>query len=357
MRNMPAPEPNRAHVKRRLAPWGNRPADVVAPSLARGGRDHLYNWPIVSPARAQFAVPLRAAWRPGRRCIAGRAYRYAYRRRARRTPNPIRTTSIEFMAITYKTPDDIAKLRISGRLAADVLAMIGEHVKAGVSTDELDALCNDYIVNTQKSIPANVGYLGFPKTVCTSVNSVVCHGIPNRSEILKDGDIINIDVAIIKDGYFGDTSRMYCVGQPSTVARQLIDTTYEAMLAGIREVKPGATLGDVGHAIQKVAQRDGFSIVRDYCGHGIGKVYHEDPQVLHYGQPGQGVRLKPGMVFTIEPMINAGRAGTSVQRDGWTVVTKDRSLSAQWEHMIAVTDDGYELLTPWPDGTGSYEAP
>ncbi|MFT4067873.1 type I methionyl aminopeptidase [Paraburkholderia sp.] len=261
------------------------------------------------------------------------------------------------MAITYKTPDDIAKLRIAGRLAADVLAMIGEHVKAGVSTDELDALCNDYIVNTQKSIPANVGYLGFPKTVCTSVNSVVCHGIPNRGEILKDGDIINIDVAIIKDGYFGDTSRMYCVGQPSPVARQLIDTTYEAMLAGIRQVKPGATLGDVGHAIQKVAQRDGFSIVRDYCGHGIGKVYHEDPQVLHYGQPGQGVRLKPGMVFTIEPMVNAGRAATSVQRDGWTVVTKDRSLSAQWEHMLAVTDDGYELLTPWPDGTGRYEAP
>lgn len=268
-----------------------------------------------------------------------------------------RPTSTEFMAITYKTPDDIAKLRISGRLAADVLAMIGEHVKAGVSTDELDALCNDYIVKTQKSIPANVGYLGFPKTVCTSVNQVVCHGIPNRNEILKDGDIINIDVAIIKDGYFGDTSRMYCVGQPSTVARQLIDTTYEAMLAGIREVKPGATLGDVGSAIQKIAQRDGFSIVRDYCGHGIGRVYHEDPQVLHYGQPGQGVRLKPGMVFTIEPMINAGRAGTAVQRDGWTVVTKDRSLSAQWEHMIAVTEEGYELLTPWPDGTGDYEAP
>jgi len=238
------------------------------------------------------------------------------------------------MAITYKTPDDIAALRIAGRLAADVLAMIGEHVQAGVSTDDLDALCNDYIVNTQKAIPANIGYLGFPKTVCTSVNQVVCHGIPNRAEI-----------------------RMYCVGKPSTVARQLIDTTYEAMLAGIREVKPGATLGDVGHAIQKVAQRDGFSIVRDYCGHGIGKVYHEDPQVLHYGQPGQGVRLKPGMVFTIEPMINAGRAGTTVLRDGWTVVTKDRSLSAQWEHMVTVTEDGFELLTPWPDGTGSYEAP
>lgn len=261
------------------------------------------------------------------------------------------------MAITYKTSEDIARLRISGRLAADGLAMIGEHVKPGVSTGELDAICHDYIVNTQKAIAANVGYMGFPKTVCTSVNAVVCHGIPDRSEVLKDGDIINIDVAVIKDGYFGDTSRMYTVGQSSTVAQQLIDTTYEAMLAGIRQVKPGATLGDVGHAIQQIAQREGFSIVRDYCGHGIGKVYHEDPQVLHYGQPGQGVRLKPGMVFTIEPMINAGRAGTTVMRDGWTVVTKDRSLSAQWEHMVAVTDDSYELLTPWPDGTGRYEAP
>ncbi|TDG05071.1 type I methionyl aminopeptidase [Paraburkholderia guartelaensis] len=261
------------------------------------------------------------------------------------------------MPITYKSADDLARLRISGRLAADVLAMIGEHVKPGVSTDDLDALCNDYIVNTLKAVPANVGYLGFPKTICTSVNSVVCHGIPNRGEVLKDGDIINIDVAVIKDGYFGDTSRMYCVGTPSSVGRQLIDTTYEAMLAGIRQVKPGATLGDVGNAIQKRAQADGFSIVREYCGHGIGKVYHEEPQVLHYGQPGQGVRLKPGMVFTIEPMVNAGRAGTTVQRDGWTVVTKDRSLSAQWEHMVAVTDDGYELLTPWPDGTGAYEAP
>jgi len=253
------------------------------------------------------------------------------------------------MAITYKTPDDIAKLRISGRLAADVLAMIGEHVKAGVSTDELDALCNDYIVNTQKSIPANVGYLGFPKTVCTSVNQVVCHGIPNRSEVLKDGDIINIDVAIIKDGYFGDTSRMYCVGEPSTVARQLIDTTYEAMLAGIREVKPGATLGDIGHAIQKVAQRDGFSIVRDYCGHGIGKVYHEDPQVLHYGQPGQGVRLKPGMVFTIEPMINQGTPEWRELNDGWTIVTKDGKLSAQFEHTSAITEEGPLILSRLED--------
>jgi methionyl aminopeptidase len=279
------------------------------------------------------------------------------RRKALRGPARRCTHFGPEMPITYKSADDIARLRISGRLAADVLAMIGEHVKPGVSTDALDAICNDYIVNTLKAVPANVGYLGFPKTICTSVNSVVCHGIPNRGEILKDGDIINIDVAVIKDGYFGDTSRMYCVGAPSTVGRQLIDTTYEAMLAGIREVKPGATLGDVGNAIQKRAQADGFSIVREYCGHGIGKVYHEEPQVLHYGQPGQGVRLKPGMVFTIEPMVNAGRAGTTVQRDGWTVVTKDRSLSAQWEHMVAVTDDGYELLTPWPDGTGAYEAP
>ncbi len=261
------------------------------------------------------------------------------------------------MAISYKSAADIERLRIAGRLAADVLAMIGEHVKSGVSTDDLDAICNDFIVNTLKAVPANVGYLGFPKTICASVNQVVCHGIPSRNEILKDGDIINIDVAVIKDGYFGDTSRMYTVGTPSPVGRQLIDTTYEAMLAGIREVKPGATLGDVGHAIQRRAQADGFSIVREYCGHGIGKVYHEEPQVLHYGQPGQGLRLKPGMVFTIEPMVNAGRAGTSVLRDGWTVVTRDRSLSAQWEHMVAVTDDGYELLTPWPDGTGGYESP
>jgi methionyl aminopeptidase len=261
------------------------------------------------------------------------------------------------MAITYKTPDDLARLRIAGRLAADVLAMIGEHVKPGVSTADLDARCNDYIVDTLKAVPANVGYLGFPKTVCTSVNSVVCHGIPSRTEILEDGDIVNIDVAVIKDGYFGDTSRMFALGTLSPVARQLIDTTYEAMLAGIREVRPGATLGDIGHAIQKTAQRDGFSIVREYCGHGIGRAYHEEPQVLHYGHPGQGVKLRPGMVFTIEPMINAGRAATTVLRDGWTVVTKDRSLSAQWEHMVAVTEDGFELLTPWPDGPGRYASP
>jgi len=187
--------------------------------------------------------------------------------------------------------------------------------------------------------------MGFPKTVCTSVNAVVCHGIPDRGEILKDGDIINIDVAVIKDGYFGDTSRMYCVGAPSTVGRQLIDTTYEAMLAGIRQVRPGATLGDVGNAIQKRAQADGFSIVREYCGHGIGKVYHEEPQVLHYGQPGQGVRLKPGMVFTIEPMVNAGRPDTRIMSDRWGVRTADGSRSAQFEHSLVVTETGPQILT------------
>jgi methionyl aminopeptidase len=261
------------------------------------------------------------------------------------------------MALTFKTPDDIAKLRISGRLAADVLEMIGPHVRAGVTTDELDAICHDYIVNHQRAIPANVGYHGFPKTICASVNHVVCHGIPSAKQTLKDGDIINIDVAVIKDGYYGDTSRMYFVGTPSEKARHLVETTYEATIAGIRQVRPGATLGDVGHAIQRVAHREGYSIVREYCGHGIGKIYHEEPQVLHYGQAGSGLRLKTGMVFTIEPMINLGRAATQVLDDNWTVITRDKSLSAQWEHMIAVTDDGFEVLTPWPDGTGEYAVP
>jgi len=264
---------------------------------------------------------------------------------------PLRKTG----QIKIHGPAAFEGMRKAGQLVARCLDMLTEHVKAGVPTETIDRLVFDYAME-HGAWPATLMYRGYKKATCTSLNHVVCHGIPGDKP-LKDGDIINIDVAVIKDGYFGDTSRMYTVGEPSTVAQQLIDTTYEAMLAGIRQVKPGATLGDVGHAIQQIAQREGFSIVRDYCGHGIGKVYHEDPQVLHYGQPGQGVRLKPGMVFTIEPMINAGRAGTSVMRDGWTVVTKDRSLSAQWEHMVAVTDDGYELLTPWPDGTGSYEAP
>jgi methionyl aminopeptidase len=259
-------------------------------------------------------------------------------------------------AITIKTAQDLEKLRISGRLAAQVLEMIGEHVKPGVTTEYLDDLCYDFIVNTLKVVPANIGYYGYTKTTCISANEVVCHGIPASNVVLKDGDIINIDVAIIKDGYFGDTSRMYYVGSIKPEAKRLVNSTYEAMVAGIRAVKPGATLGDVGHAIQTVAQREGYTIVRDYCGHGIGQVYHEQPSVLHYGQPGQGVVLKEGMVFTIEPMINAGKARTKELKDGWTVVTADRSWSAQWEHMVVVTADGYEVLSPWPEGLGDYAA-
>lgn len=258
------------------------------------------------------------------------------------------------LRVSIKSEQDIEKLRISGRLAAQVLQMIGEHVKPGVTTAYLDDLCHDYIVNTLKVIPANVGYHGYTKTTCISPNEVVCHGIPSSKTILKDGDIINIDVAVIKDGFYGDTSRMYYVGQVKPEAKKLVDTTYEAMRAGIHAVKPGATLGDIGYAIQSVAHREGFSIVREYCGHGIGQVYHEQPSVLHYGQPGQGLVLKKGMVFTIEPMVNAGKARVKELKDGWTVVTTDKSLSAQWEHMVAVTDTGFEVLSPWPEGTGSY---
>ena len=258
------------------------------------------------------------------------------------------------LKVSIKSEQDIEKLRISGRLAAQVLQMIGEHVKPGVTTEYLDDLCHDYIVNTLKVIPANVGYHGYTKTTCISPNEVVCHGIPSSKTILKDGDIINIDVAVIKDGFYGDTSRMYYVGQVKPEAKKLVDTTYEAMRAGIHAVKPGATLGDIGYAIQSVAHREGFSIVREYCGHGIGQVYHEQPSVLHYGQPEQGLVLKKGMVFTIEPMVNAGKARVKELKDGWTVVTTDKSLSAQWEHMVAVTDTGFEVLSPWPEGTGSY---
>ncbi|MGV8861049.1 MAG: type I methionyl aminopeptidase [Pseudomonas sp.] len=256
--------------------------------------------------------------------------------------------------ISIKTEDDLVKLRVAGRLAADVLAMIGSHVKAGVSTEALDKICHAYIVDELKVIPANIGYHGFTKSTCISPNTVVCHGIPSASDILKDGDIVNIDVAVIKDGWFGDTSRMYFVGDVSPTAKRLVHTTYEATLAGIHAVRPGATLGDIGHAIQTVAHREGFSVVREYCGHGIGRNYHEEPQVLHYGSSRQGLKLKPGMVFTIEPMINVGKPGTRVLPDGWTVLTRDQSLSAQWEHMVAVTETGFELLTPWPEGTGEY---
>lgn len=250
---------------------------------------------------------------------------------------------------------EIAQSRAAGTLAAEVLAMITPHVKAGVTTNELDRLCHDHIVNVQKAIPGNIGYHGFPKTVCASVNEVVCHGIPSN-RTLKDGDIVNIDIAVIKDGWYGDTSRMYFVGEPSAQARHLVKTTYEAMCVGIRLVRPGATLGDIGHAIQAVAERDGFSVVREYCGHGIGKIYHDEPQVLHYGYPGQGLKLKAGMIFTIEPMLNAGKRHVKTLADGWTVVTKDQSLSAQWEHMVAVTDDGFQILTPWPDRSDEYPA-
>jgi methionyl aminopeptidase len=246
--------------------------------------------------------------------------------------------------VPLKTLEEQAKLRVSGRLAADVLDMIGEHVVPGISTDELDRICNDYIVRVQQSIPANVGYRGFPKTVCTSVNHVVCHGIPN-DRVLKAGDVLNVDVAIIRDGYHGDTSRMYYVGKPPVQAQRLTETCREAMWRAIELVRPGARLGDIGHAIQQHTEAAGFSVVREYCGHGIGRVYHEDPQVLHYGDAGTGMELVPGMVFTIEPMINAGRRHTHVLPDGWTVVTKDHSLSAQWEHMVLVTPEGHEVLT------------
>jgi len=258
--------------------------------------------------------------------------------------------------VPLRAPEELAMSRAAAQLAAEVLAMVAPHVKPGVSTDALDRLCHDHIVNVQRAIPANLGYLGYPNTILTSVNQVVCHGIPSPDKILKNGDIVNIDVAVNRGGWFGDTSRMFFVGEPSTLARRLVETTYEAMVAGIRQVRPGATLGDVGHAIQTVAHREHFSVVRDYGGHGIGQIYHDEPQVLHYGRRGEGLRLKAGMVFTIEPMLNAGKRDTKTLADGWTVVTKDRSLSAQWEHMVAVTPTGFEVLTAWPDGTGSYPA-
>ncbi len=235
-------------------------------------------------------------------------------------------------------------MRVAGRLAAQVLDMIAGEVKAGVTTDQLNTLCHDYIVNQQKAIPAPLNYRGFPKSICTSVNHVICHGIPSQ-KALKNGDIINIDVTVIKDEYHGDTSRMYYVGTPSIRARRICEISFECMHRGIDLVKPGAQLGDIGHAIQQHAERNGFSVVREYCGHGIGRVFHEDPQVLHYGKPGTGLEIKQGMTFTIEPMINAGKKETRLLRDNWTVVTKDKSLSAQWEHTLLVTDTGHEILT------------
>jgi methionyl aminopeptidase len=248
------------------------------------------------------------------------------------------------MPITLKTPEEQQKMREAGRLAAEVLDMIGEHVKPGVTTDELDRLCHDHIVQVQQAVPANLNYRGFPKTICTSVNHVVCHGIPNDRR-LKNGDIINIDVTVIHDGFHGDTSRMYVVGKPLPHAQRLVEGCFEAMWQGIRCVRPGARLGDIGHAIQRSTESQSFTVVREYCGHGIGRIYHEDPQVLHYGKPGTGLELRAGMTFTIEPMINAGKRDVKLLPDGWTVVTRDHSLSAQWEHTVLVTDDGFEVLT------------
>ena len=252
------------------------------------------------------------------------------------------------MTISLKTPEEIEKMRVAGRLAAEVLQVVAPHVVPGVTTEELDRICYEHIVNVQGATPANVGYKGYTKTTCTSVNNVICHGIPSEGKVLKDGDIINIDVTVIKDGWHGDTSRMYFVGTPSVMARRLVEVTREAMWKGIHAVRPGATLGDIGHAIQKHAEAQRFSVVREYCGHGIGKVYHDEPQVLHYGTPGTGVVLQEGMTFTIEPMINEGTRFTRLLPDGWTVVTKDRKLSAQWEHTVAVTADGVEILTRLP---------
>jgi methionyl aminopeptidase len=248
------------------------------------------------------------------------------------------------MPITIKSPEEQQKMRVAGALAADVLDMIGEHVAPGVTTEELDRLCHDFIVGQQKAVPANLGYRGFPKTICTSVNHVVCHGIPNDKK-LRAGDIVNIDVTVIRDGFHGDTSRMYFVGKPPVLAERLSRVCFEAMWEAIHLVRPGLRLGDIGHAIQTHVEGNDFSVVREYCGHGIGRIYHEDPQVLHYGEAGTGTPLRPGMTFTIEPMINAGKRHVQQLKDGWTVVTKDHSLSAQWEHTVLVTDAGHEVLT------------
>ena len=248
------------------------------------------------------------------------------------------------MSVSIKTADEIARMRVAGRLAAEVLEMIEPQVEAGITTNEIDAICHDYIVNTQKAIPAPLNYRGFPKSICTSVNHQICHGIPSE-KTLKNGDILNIDITVIKDDFHGDTSLTICLGKPKVLAKRLVDTARESMLRGIRMVKPGATLGDIGHAIQTYAEAQRFTVVREYCGHGIGRGFHEEPQVLHYGKAGTGLELRPGMTFTIEPMINAGKRNSKLLSDGWTVVTKDHSLSAQWEHTILVTEDGYEVLT------------
>ena len=253
------------------------------------------------------------------------------------------------MSISIKNSEDIKKMRVAGKLASEVLDFITPFIKPNITTEEIDKICHNYMVNEQKTIPAPLNYAPpghspYPKSVCTSVNHQICHGIPGPKS-LKKGDVINIDITVIKDGYHGDTSRMFYVGEPSIQAKRLCDITYQSMWLGIDAVKPGAHLGDIGNAIQTYAESNGYSVVREFCGHGIGLVFHEEPQVLHYGQIGSGIELKPGMIFTIEPMINAGKRDIKMLPDGWTVVTKDRSLSAQWEHTILVTDSSYEVLT------------
>ena len=253
------------------------------------------------------------------------------------------------MSIRIKTPEEIEKMRVAGRLAAELLDYITPFVVAGTTTERLDELCHAYMRDVQGTIPAPLNYAPpghrpFPKSICTSINHQICHGIPG-DRVLKNGDILNIDVTVIKDGYHGDTSRMFMIGQPSVLARRLVDVTWQCLWLGIEQVRPGARLGDIGHAIQTYAEKQGFSIVREFCGHGIGRQFHEEPQVLHYGRPGTGPKLEEGMIFTIEPMLNAGRREIRQLGDGWTVVTKDHSLSAQWEHMLVVTSTGYEVLT------------
>lgn len=255
------------------------------------------------------------------------------------------------MQITIKSKQDQELMRVSGRLTADVLDMVGEHVQPGITTEELDEICHEYIVNVQNAIPAPLNYRGFPKSICTSVNHVVCHGIPGNRK-LRNGDMVNIDITVIKDGLHGDSSRMFHVGKANVQGKRVADIAREALWRGIAEVKPGSQLGDIGHAIQTYVESHRCSVVREYCGHGIGRVFHEDPQVLHYGRPGTGIELQPGMTFTIEPMVNAGKRGVRLLPDGWTVVTKDHSLSAQWEHTMLVTESGVEVLTLGAEARG-----
>ena len=247
-----------------------------------------------------------------------------------------------------KNSTEIEKMRVAGNLASKVLLMIEEYVKPGISTEELDSICHNFIINDLDCIPAPLNYRGFPKSICTSINHQVCHGIPDK-RILKKQDIVNIDITVIKDGYHGDTSKMFFVGKPSIQAKRLVELTYDALKIGIKTVKPGITIGDIGHNIQHFAEKNHCSVVREYCGHGIGKEFHEEPQILHYGKVGEGIKLKEGMIFTIEPMINFGKKEVKLLPDNWTVVTKDHSLSAQWEHTILVTKNGYEVLTIRPE--------